>query len=345
MTAEDNSVLSDIANQDENAEVEVETEKPIITDTELQSSATEAPETIDTFDGLTDNNAAELADTMSAIEELYKIHNSLPQTSGKVDQDAMLKEIAKHTKGNEEYKPGRYNDFLFNFKETRIPPSASTPNIDAPTEVTGNISSGGPQNVIQNEPITSTSTSRRLSPSPSSSSISTGTGSVSNGNVSTTTTTTTTSNNNNDSSIITKTGSISKDANAPEARSFGGFLKGNKNNVPMSKGISLGLDKNVSGSIKSGKGSLPSGGRHIGTPSAKAPKVGNDKHLDTVGIIQKIYTASRSWPVEKGYHTKQCGVYKVSVKEQEILVSGNGFEHKNIKNVPPEVIKDIGNNL
>lgn len=335
MTAEDNGVLSDLSNQDENAEVEEETDKPIITDTELQSSATEAPETIDTFNGLTDNNAAELADTMSAIEELYKIHNSLPQTSGKVGSDAMLKEIAKHTKGNEEYKPGRYNDFLFNFKETPIPPSSAAPNIDAP-EVTGNIS-GPPQNVIQNEPtITSTSNGLPFS------SISTGTGNVSNGNVSTTS-------NNNDTSIITNgtptSGSapISKDANAPEARSFGGFLKGNKNNVPISKGISP--DKNVSGSIKSGKGSLPSGGGHIGTPSAKASKVGSDKHLDTVGIIQKIYTASRSWPVEKGYHTKQCGAYKVSVKEQEILVSGNGFEHKNIKNVPPEVIKDIGNNL
>ena len=205
MAAEDNAVLSDLNNQDENAEVEVETEKPVITDSELQSSATEAPETIDTFDGLTDNNAAELADTMSAIEELYKIHNSLPKPSGKVGSDAMLKEIAKHTKDNEEYKPGRYNDFLFNFKETPIPSSAA-PNIDAP-EVTGNIS--GPQNVIQNEP-TITSTSNGLP-----SSISTGTGNVSNGNVSTTS-------NNNDTSIITNgtptSGSapISKDANAPE---------------------------------------------------------------------------------------------------------------------------------
>lgn len=329
MAAEDNGVLSDIINQDENVEVN-ETEKPIITDEELQSSATEAPETIDTFNGLTDNNAAELADTMSAIEELYKIHNSLPKTSGKVDSDAMLKEIAKHTKDNEEYKPGRYNDFLFNFKETPIP-AASTPNIDAP-EVTGSIE--GPQNVIQNSKPTSTSNGLPTS-------ISTGTGNVSNGNVSTS---------NNNQSIITNgtpapSGSapISEDANAPEARSFGGFLKGNKNNVPMSKGISP--DKNVSGSIKSGKGSLPSGGGHTASASTKAPKVRSDKQLDTVGIIQKIYTASRSWPVKKGYHTKQCGVYKVSVKEQEILVSGNGFEHKNIKNVPPEVIKDIGNNL
>ena len=270
LSAEDNAVLNDIANQDENAEVE-EVEKPIITDEELESSATEAPETIDTFDGLTDNNAAELADTMSAIEDLYKIHNSLPQTSGKVDKDAMLKEIAKHTKDNEEYKPGRYNDFLFNFKETPIP-NASAPNIDAP-EVTGSIE-GPSQNVLQNDKPTSTSSGLPTS-------ISTGTGSISNGNISTS------NNNDTNHSIITNgtptangSAPISKDANAPEARSFGGFLKGNKNNVPMSNGIS-----NVEeggGDIKSKPMDLPSGGGHTATGTkvdvdAIADQIAKDK--------------------------------------------------------------------
>lgn len=284
LTAEDNGVLNDIVNQDENAEVD-ETEKPIITEEELQSSAAEAPETIDTFDGLTDNNAAELEDTMSAIEELYKIHNSLPQPSGKVDSDAMLKEIAKHTKDAEEYQPGRYKAFILGLKSQEAPQVTSGPNISAET-VNNNVA-GVTENSVTNK---SSSASSNSLPSMGSNS-----GSAVSG--------TSVSSSASDPNIIggsniksSGTSQIAKEENAPEARSFGGFLKGNNDNVPMSNGISK--IEEGGGDIKSKPMDLPSGGGHTATGT----KVDVDAIADQIanqGKVELIFEGKSITDIEK----------------------------------------------